>query len=106
MKQTVSMAKGTVPSATASPKAAVPVVVLCALGMALALASLLWIGYPPTTTTSLSALADPALAERVIAALRWYVAHAPHPIPLPLMHPVDGDPTGNLMMVETKTLFA
>ena len=108
MKQTVSMAKGMVPSATASPKAAVPVFVLCALGMALAVASLclLWIGYPPTTTTSLDALADSALAERAIEALHWYMAHAPHSIPLPLIHLVDGGPTGNLMMVETKTLFA
>lgn len=101
------MAKGMVPSITASPKAAVPIVVLCALGMALTVASLclLWIGYAPTTT-SLSALADSTLAERVIAALRWYMAHAPHSIPLPLMHSVDNVPTGNLMMVETKTLFA
>lgn len=75
--------------------------------MALAVTSLclFWIVYPPTTT-SLSALPDSAVAERVLAALRWYLAHAPHLVPLPLMHSVDVGPTVDLMMVETKTLFA
>ncbi len=108
MKQTLSVAKEMVPSPTASPKATAPVVVVvCALGMALAVTSLclLWMGYPPTTT-SLGAPADSVVAERVLAVLRWYMAHAPHLVPPLLMHPVDGSPTGDLMMVETKTLFA
>lgn len=89
MKTTVSTAEEMVPSPTANPRATAPIVVAvaCALGMALAVTSLwlLWIAHPPTAPTG-PAFADSAIAERVIAALLWYIAHVPHPITLPLMH--------------------
>ncbi len=100
MKTTVSMAEEMVPSRSASPRATAPVVVAVAaavVAVALALAVtplwLLWLGHP----TSLGALADTALAERVLAALHWYMAHAPHGLPLPVMHPVVGGLTVHLM---------
>ena len=109
MKATVSIAEEIVPSPTVNPRATTPIVVavVCALGMALAVTSLwlFWIGYPPTTITG-PALADSAVAERVLAAVRWYMAHAPHALPLPLMHPDIGGPAVDLMVVEPKTMFA
>lgn len=107
MKHAVSMAKETVPSPTAGSRATTLVFVLCILGMLSALASLilLWMGYP--LTVSSTALAESAVAERMLAALHWSLTQVPHLLPVPMMNQiVGGGPTDDLMMVEPKTFFA